>query len=131
MEEVATKLVRYYQDLFTLFNPPQSGDTLHLIYNMIIEEMNEQLLADFMEWKVQDAITQMAPLKVPGLDGMPPFFYQNYWQLVSSDVTQSILIFLIPHLSLHLNHSFITLIPKVKNPKSVFEFQPFSLCIVL
>lgn len=94
LEEVAPKLVRYYQDLFTLVNPPQFGDTLHLIYNMIIEEMNEQLLADFMEWEVQDAITQMASLKVPWLDGLPPFFYLNYWQLVSSDVTQSILIFL-------------------------------------
>lgn len=132
LEEVATKLVKYYQNLFTSVNPPQFGDTLHSIYNMISEEMNEQLSADFMEWEFQDAIKQMAPLKAPKLDGMPPFFYHNYWQLVSSEVTQFILSYLnSASLSLHLNHTFITLIPKVKNPEFFFEFQPISLCNVL
>ena len=132
LEEVATKLVKYYQNLFTSVNPPQFGDTLHSIYNMISEEMNEQLSADFMEWEFQDAIKQMAPLKAPELDGMPPFFYHNYWQLVNSEVTQFILSYLnSASLSLHLNHTFITLIPKVKNPEFFFEFQPISFCNVL
>lgn len=34
-------------------------------------------------------------------------------------------------LPLSLRHSFITLIPKVKNPKFVTEFHPISLCNVL
>ena len=40
--------------------------------------MNDQLALEFQEWEVQAAIKQMAPLKTPGLDGMPPIFYQNY-----------------------------------------------------
>lgn len=47
-------------------------------------------------------------------------------------MTQSILNFLnfvsLPH---HLNHTFITLIPKVKSPELGFDFQPISLCNVL
>ena len=31
----------------------------------------------------------------------------------------------------NFNHTFITLIPKVKNPEFVFEFRPISLCNVL
>ena len=31
----------------------------------------------------------------------------------------------------NLNHTFITLIPKVKNPEFVSEFWPSSLCNVL
>ena len=74
----------------------------------------------------------MAPLKAPGPDSMPPIFYQNYWDLIGSDVSQTILSYLnsasLPH---PLNHTFITLIPKIKSPVSVTEYRPISLCNVL
>ena len=74
----------------------------------------------------------MAPFKAPGPNGMPPLFYQNYWNLLSEDVTNTILSYLnlanLPH---PLNHTFITLIPKIKNPTSVSDYRPISLCNVL
>ncbi|KAK9993595.1 hypothetical protein SO802_023298 [Lithocarpus litseifolius] len=71
----------------------------------------------------------MAPLKAPGPDGMPPLFYQNFWSLVGSDVTTSILHYLnTGSLPTPLNHTFITLIPKTKNPERVTEFRPICLC---
>ena len=74
----------------------------------------------------------MAPLKAPGPDGMPPLFYQNYWNLVGTDVSQPVLSF---HnsasLPQHLNHTFITPVPKVNNPELVSDFRPISLCNVL
>ena len=36
--------------------------------------------------------------------------------------------FHIPH---DLNHTFVTLIPKVKSPKFISEFRPISLCKVI
>ena len=63
---------------------------------------------------------------------MPPLFYQHYWDLVGKDITQSVLSFLnSASLPEHINHTFITLIPKVKNPELVSEFHPISLCNVL
>ena len=63
---------------------------------------------------------------------MPPIFYQNYWNLVGSDVTHTILSYLnlatLPH---PINHTFITLVPKIINPQSVNDFRPISLCNVL
>ena len=74
----------------------------------------------------------MALLKAPGPDRMPPLFYQNFWDLVSSDVTSTVLHFLnkgfLPN---SLNHTFITLIPKTKNLEHVTEYRPISLCNVL
>ena len=79
--------------------------------------MNAQLSQEFMVWEVQAALKQMAPLKSSVPDGMPPLFYQNYWDLVGGDVTNSILSFLnTATLPESLNHTFLTLIPKIKTP---------------
>ena len=56
----------------------------------------------------------MAPLKAPRPDGMPPLFYQTYWMDVGMDVTQVVLSSLNSGSILKsINHTFITLIPKV------------------
>ena len=71
-------------------------------------------------------------LKAPGPDGMPPLFYQNFWNLTGNDVTESVLKFLnSASLPEQLNHTFITLIPKKKNPECASDFRPISLCNVL
>ena len=74
----------------------------------------------------------MAPLKASGPDGMPSLFFQHFWGVVDADVTNSVLSWLnsgtIPH---PLNHIFITLFPKIKNPESVSDYRPISLCNVL
>ena len=74
----------------------------------------------------------MAPPKAPSPDGMPPMFFQNYWDLVKGDITNTTLSYLNSRsLPSPLNHTFVTLIPKVKNPERVTEFRPISLCNVL
>jgi len=94
--------------------------------------MNNRLSADFKAWEIHEAVKQMAPLKAPGPDRMLPIFFQNFWPLVGDEVIASILIFLNTTTFLcHLNHTFISLIPKVKNPELVSEFRPISLCNVL
>ena len=63
---------------------------------------------------------------------MPPLFFQSYWSLVGLDVKESILMYLNSSmLPKSLGHSFITLIPKVKNPKHITQYRPVSLSNVL
>ena len=52
--------------------------SLSFIPKLVTDEINEQLMGEFMEWEIQEALDQMAPLKAPGLDGMPPLFYQHF-----------------------------------------------------
>ena len=74
----------------------------------------------------------MAPLKSSGPDSMSSLFYQNYWSLVGNDVIEAILSYLnsgtLPDL---LCHSFITLIPKVKNLEFISQYRPICQSNVL
>ena len=131
-EEVADILIQYYKELFTSTNPTFPKEVLLTINPWVSAQMNNRLSADFKAWEIHEVVKQMAPLKAPGPDGMPPIFFQNFWPLVGDEVTASVLIFLNTATFLcHLNHTFISLIPKVKNPELVSEFRPISLCNVL
>ena len=130
--QISDMFLGYYNQLFTSSNPIEMAAEIDSIPSMVIEEMNGILISEFQPWEIDNALKQMAPLKAPGPDGMPPLFYQNFWDLVRGDVSGSILNFLNSgSLPSPLNHTFVTLISKTKNPERVTEFRPISLCNVL
>ena len=112
--------------------PNSSNATLNFSTHVITEEMNNLLTGEFLECEMTTTLKQMSPLKAPGTDEMPLICYQHFWQVVDIDVVRSILSWLnsgtLPH---HINHTFITFIPKIKNSEFVHEYRPISLCNVL
>ena len=131
-EEIGVVLVDYYKSLFASTDQSVTPSVLECVPTMITEEMNEVLCCKFEESEVTKALNQMAPLKAPGPDGMPPLFYQHFWGTVSHDVISSILMWLNSGtLPTPLNHTFIALIPKVNSPEYANQFRPISLCNVL
>ena len=73
----------------------------------------------------------MHPMKAPGLDGMPPIFYQHFWSNVNSIVIKTVLDFLnngVTPPKFHETH--IVLIPKMKNLEIVTDYRLISLCNV-
>ena len=129
---VVDTIVGFYQNLFTSSSLNGFDDILEQIPTIVTKDMNKELTENFTAQEVEDAIKQMAPFKSPDTDGMPPLFYQNYWSLVCNDVIEAILHYLnIGSLPSALGHSFITLIPKVKNPEYVSQYWPISLSNVL
>ena len=118
--------------MFTPSNPIELIAKIDSIPRVVTKEMNGILTSQFQTWEIDNALKQMAPLKALGSDGMPPLFYQNFWDLVIGDVSGSILNFLNSgSFPSPLNHTFVTLISKTKNPERVTEFRPISLCNVL
>ena len=121
-------LIDYYVDLFTSSNPHNLESILDGIQEVVTWEMNSNLTAPYTAEEMEIAIKDMAPLKALGSDGMLPLFYQTYWSDVGMDITQAVLSCLNSGSILKsINHTFITLIPTVKNPKKVSRVQTNKL----
>ena len=94
--------------------------------------MNQDLILSINESEVRLALKQMYLLKAPGLDGMPPLFFQHFWSISVVVVTKTVLDFLNHGISPpNFNESHIVLIPKVKEPKRIIEYRLISLCNVV
>ena len=131
-EVIEDIIVEYFAELFTTRNSVIEEGSLSFIPRLVTDEINEKLMGEFMEWEIQKALDQMAPLKAPGPDRMPPLFYQHFWGIMNREVTSTILAWLNSgKLPYPVNHTFVTLIPKVKNLVSVSQYRPISLCNVL
>ena len=129
---IANILVDFYQNLFASSAPNRIEEALDATPRVVTEEMNNVLVAPFERAEVDIALKQMDPLKSPGPDGMPPLFFQQFWPVIGDEVAEAILTCLntgsIPP---SINHTFITLILKVKSPVRVSEYCPIALCNIL
>ena len=104
-------LMDFYANLFTTSNPQNLDSIMDGVQKVVTEEMNSKLTAI-----LELAIKEMAPLKAPRPDDMPPLFYQTYWTDVGMDISHTVISCLnFGSLLKSINHTLITSIPKVKN----------------
>ena len=131
-EDIGEVMVNYYKSLFTSMDGRVSTSILDYLPIVIDEEMNESLCREFEASEVATALQEMAPLKAPSPDGMPPLFYQHFWSTINQDVTSSILSWLNSStIPTPPNHTFITLVQKINSLEYAHKFCTISLCNVL
>jgi hypothetical protein len=74
--------VSYFKSLYTRDPTLNHASIIELLQEKITQDMNEQLCKDFSDKEIADALFQIGPIKAPGPDGFPAFFYQRNWELV-------------------------------------------------
>ena len=113
----------YYKNLFLSSRSSEVDEVVLFIKPAVTEEMNKFLISPFSQVEIKCALNQMAPLKAPDPNRMPPNFFHKFWYDISDNVVCTVLFCLnSSSLILGLNHAFIYLIPKVKNLEYVTKF---------
>ena len=90
-DNIGNVMESYYKELFSSSNPNLEDDSLEKIPCMVTDEMNGDLIKEFTELEVKEALNQMASLKALGPDDMPSLFYQHFWSTMQHGVTSAIL----------------------------------------
>uniref|UniRef100_A0A803Q0U5 Reverse transcriptase domain-containing protein n=1 Tax=Cannabis sativa TaxID=3483 RepID=A0A803Q0U5_CANSA len=104
---------------------------IECIQPSITLEQNDNLLQPITEEEVKTAVFQMHPDKSLGPNGMRPGFYQKFWSIVGKDVINLAKnFFTTAAFEEHLTEANIVLIPKKKNPVTMADLRPISLCNV-
>ena len=78
VSEIKEIAFEYYRSLFTFSQPSEFYDIMEAVQPSVIEDMNIHLLRPFIKEEVETTIKEMKPITAPGLDGMPPLFYQSF-----------------------------------------------------
>ncbi|KAM6565848.1 uncharacterized protein LOC133031191 [Cannabis sativa] len=130
-DELPNVMIDYFTNLFTS-NVADYSTVVEEITPSITMDQNMSLLRPVLEEEVRSALFNMHLDKSLGPDGMTPSFFQKYWEIVNSDVVNQVCQFFangsIPD---GLNDTNIVLIPKKKQPTSMGDLRPISLCNVL
>lgn len=132
--DIENEFSNYFTTLFTSSTPSQLNVELALqsLEPKVTAEMNSELDKEFSPEEIKSALFQMHPSKAPGLDGLSATFFQRHWNVMCHFVTTACLEILNGDEDLSIiNHTYVVLISKVKEPKRVHEYMPISLCNII
>ena len=88
MGEIANK---YLTDMFISSRWGQVEETIEVVDGTVTMEMNRSLLLPYTAEEITQAVFQMHPSKVLGLDGISSLFFQKFWHIVGYDVVKVVL----------------------------------------
>ena len=89
----------------------------------------DAMVRDVTDEEIKGAMFSIDGNKAPGPDGYTSVFFKKSWDIVGNDVCKAVKdFFLNGRLLAQLNHTIISLIPKVTTPLSITDYRPISCC---
>ncbi|KAK9922738.1 hypothetical protein M0R45_031185 [Rubus argutus] len=124
--------VDFFQNLFSESTHLDSRFMIPWLFPSLEIDDLHRLCCPVDMYEVKNAMFSIGGLKAPGYDGFPAGFYQKFWSLYAADIfsiTQTA--FTSCEIPPGLNHTIISLIPKVTGPQEMAQFRPISLCTTI
>jgi hypothetical protein len=131
-EQMETMATEYFSKLYQTDPTVQPTISTQYFEQKVSDIDNDVLCADFTDEEISYALFQIGPTKASGPDGFPACFFQRNWGTLKEDIIKEVRNFFAKgELSDGINDTAIVLIPKIKNPLSLKDFRPISLCNVI
>lgn len=122
------RLVEHFHNRFKGIDTPLCFKLDGLSISKISHHFAGELEFEFLEQEIKEALLSINPGKSPGPDGFNGFYIRNLWDTLKDDIIDFHKVF---HenssLPKGINSSFLALIPKLSNPRTVQDFLPISL----
>lgn len=133
--EIKKEILGYYEGLLgSSFDQKMDAyPALRLaLTRKVGSEFKDGLVKAVSREEVKAAMWSIKGDKALGPDGFTSAFFQHYWDVVGSDVTEAILLFfrsgILPK---SWNSTVLSLIPKSQAPSTIKDFRPITCCNVV
>ncbi|GJY25759.1 putative RNA-directed DNA polymerase [Tanacetum coccineum] len=131
-DTVPNAFVNHYEMFLGLAGQTSTCNSLNLFKACLNDQEALEMVREVSDKEVKDAMFSMGDDKSPGPDGFTAAFFKEAWSIIGNDVIAAVREFFRNGTILkELNHTIITLIPKVKSPSRVNDYRPISCCNVL
>ena len=131
-EQISSHIIEYFKNIFstnTVVHDLQVNDLIEdSIPNLVSNELNAMLTRLPSLVEIHEAVLAMNKDGAPGPDGFGEIFFQTYWDIVQSDVTNAVMEFFTNDWILpNFNANTIILIPKGPDALQVGQYRPITL----
>lgn len=128
-DEIAQHVLHYFSSLYATPNTYQQNDLINkVVPHSISQEDNDLLTKLPSSEEIKEAVFALNGDGAPRPDGFGVCFFQNFWDIISLDVYNSVNQFFSKGWMLpNLNANLVVLIPKVHGAEKIEDFRPTSL----
>ncbi|GJR65874.1 putative RNA-directed DNA polymerase, eukaryota, reverse transcriptase zinc-binding domain protein [Tanacetum coccineum] len=130
--QVPGAFVNHYNQFLRADGITYPLDDHNLFTRVLDNAMADFMVRDVSNDEVKSVIFSMGDDRAPGPDGFTAAFFKKAWDVVGGDITCAIQDFFSNgKLLKELNHTIISLIPKVTTHDRINDYRPISYCNVL